>query len=111
LIIFSLSPKYHAHYAPKSTSGPQSAVGRRGPGAPALSTSHDEGPAGHGGALIYPEAPQAHRGKKSETSKLLETEKLSEARISQARTVLAHSRRLAESVLAGLRSFDDSRRL
>jgi hypothetical protein len=53
-----------------------------------------------GFALLYPEA-KAHRGKRSEAGKVLETESFSRARVSQARSVLRHSRELAEAVRDG----------
>jgi hypothetical protein len=58
-------------------------------------------------AFIYPEPEKAYRGKKSDqAAKLLETKTFSGARLSQARTVLRHSRTLGEAVLAGVEKLD-----
>jgi hypothetical protein len=59
-------------------------------------------------AMIYPEAEKAHRGKKSEQAKVLETKSFSSARLSQARAVLAHSPPIASAVLAGSKSLDEA---
>lgn len=57
-------------------------------------------------AMLYPEPENVYRGKKIETGKLLKTEGFSAALLSQERTVLAHSKPLAESVLAGVKPLD-----
>jgi len=49
-------------------------------------------------AMIYPETEKAHRGKKSEQAKVLETKTFSSACLSQARTILHTSRPLAQAV-------------
>lgn len=55
-------------------------------------------------AMIYPEPGKGGRGNKAKKS--LETEGFSAARLSQARSVLRHSRGLAEDVLAKRTSLD-----
>jgi len=55
-------------------------------------------------AMVYPEPAKAHRGKKSEYSKLLEAKAFSSDRLWQARTVLRHSEKVAAAVLARGRS-------
>jgi hypothetical protein len=49
-------------------------------------------------AMLFPEQ-KVYRGKKSESAKLLETESISGARLSQARSVLRHSLALAQDVI------------
>ena len=53
-------------------------------------------------AMIYPEPSKGGRGKKNH----LETKGFSAARLSQARSVLRHSRALAEDVMMGRKVFD-----
>lgn len=55
-------------------------------------------------AMIYPEREKGGRGRKAQNSS--ETEGFSAARLSQARTVLRHSRALAEQVMAKHLSLD-----
>jgi hypothetical protein len=55
-------------------------------------------------AMIYPEPEKGGRGNKAKN--LLGTEGFSAARLSQARSVLRHSRALAEDVLATRKSLD-----
>jgi ParB-like chromosome segregation protein Spo0J len=58
-------------------------------------------------AMVYPEPEKTTHGKKSKTKLLLETKtNFSGARLSQARTVLAHSTDLARAVLAGTKALD-----
>jgi hypothetical protein len=59
-------------------------------------------------AMVYPEPEKTTHGKKSKTKLLLETKtNFSDARLSQARTVLAHSTDLARAVLAGASGFPE----
>jgi hypothetical protein len=56
---------------------------------------------------VYPEPEKTTHGKKSKTKLLLETKtNFSGARLSQARTVLAHSTDLARAVLDGSKALD-----
>jgi len=57
-------------------------------------------------AMIYPEPEKGGRGKKSEAANLAETAKFSHRRLNEARAVLRHPRKLAESVIAGTKSLD-----
>jgi hypothetical protein len=59
-------------------------------------------------AMIYPDAAERGRGKKSETRKLEETSNFSYRRLNRARSVLRHSRDLAESVVKGSISLDEA---
>ncbi|EFG8199622.1 hypothetical protein BZU93_30690 [Salmonella enterica subsp. enterica] len=52
-------------------------------------------------AKIYPDPDTAHRGKTSETGKLLETKTFSAAALSQARAVIVYASELAPNVLSG----------
>ena len=69
-------------------------------------------------AMIYPEAEKAHRGKRSEAGKLLETKGFSAARLSQARSILRHDatshlRTAAQSAAAAeeqMKAADEARR-
>jgi hypothetical protein len=54
-------------------------------------------------AMLYPEPEKGGRGRKSEAGKLLVSGGFPRQRLDQARTVLAHSRTLAEAVLADRR--------
>jgi ParB-like chromosome segregation protein Spo0J len=56
-------------------------------------------------AMIYPE-PRRGRGNKDEALKVLETRDFSRQRLEQARSVLKHSRALAEDVLSKRTSLD-----
>jgi hypothetical protein len=58
-------------------------------------------------ALIYPE-PKRGRGKKDEARKVLETRAFSRQRLEQARSILRHSRALAEDVVAKRTSLDEA---
>jgi hypothetical protein len=60
-------------------------------------------------AMIYPEPEKGgarERGSISETKTELMRAKISDARLSQARTVLRHSRELAQAVVAGITPLD-----
>jgi hypothetical protein len=59
-------------------------------------------------AMIYPDAEKGGRGKKSEARNLEETSKFTYRRLNQARSVLRHSRDLAESVLKGSIPLDEA---
>jgi hypothetical protein len=52
-------------------------------------------------AMIYPDPEKTAPGKRSSHATLSEPKSVSAARLSQTRTVLHHSRALAEDVLAG----------
>ena len=55
-------------------------------------------------AMIYPEPGKGGRGKKSEAGNSAGTAGFSARRVQDARTILRHSRALAEAVLKGARS-------
>jgi hypothetical protein len=61
-------------------------------------------------AMIYPEPERGGRGNKSALGKGSDSEPFlfSKARLSDARSVLRHSRVLAESVVKGAVSLDDA---
>jgi hypothetical protein len=59
-------------------------------------------------AILYPEPDKRGRGNKGQTAKLAETADFSRKRLSEARTVLAYSRPLADEVLKGVVSLDDA---
>ena len=54
-------------------------------------------------AMVYPEPEKGGRGKKS-----LIIKEFNQGRVSQARTVLRHSRKLSEAVIAGTISLNDA---
>jgi len=54
-------------------------------------------------AMIYPEPEKAHRGKRTEAGKVLETKGFSPALLSQARPVLAYSQPLCGHCSKALR--------
>jgi hypothetical protein len=56
-------------------------------------------------AMMYPESENGGRGKKSAAKNLLVSSGFSRQRLDQARTILHHSRPLAESVLKGITKF------
>lgn len=62
-------------------------------------------------AMLYPEREKGGRGKKSKAGNCPETGQFSKQRLSDARTVIKHSRELAESVLKGNRSLDQALKL
>ncbi len=57
-------------------------------------------------AMIYPEPGKGGRGKKSEAGNSAGTAGFSARRVQDARTILRHSRALAEAVLKGAKPFD-----
>jgi hypothetical protein len=57
-------------------------------------------------AMVYPEPEKGGRGKKGEIKTVTEKTTVSGSRITVARTVLRHSRELAENVMRGIISLD-----
>lgn len=57
-------------------------------------------------AMMYPEPEKGGRGKKSAAENLLKISKFKRDRLDRARSVLHHSRSLAESVLKGITPLD-----
>jgi hypothetical protein len=57
-------------------------------------------------AMLYPEPEKGGRGKKSEARNRPETGQFSKQRLSDARTILRHSRKVAESVMKGYITLD-----
>jgi ParB-like nuclease domain len=59
-------------------------------------------------AMIYPEPEKGGRGKKSQAAKSAETSGFSIRRVEQARSVMRHSRKLAEDVIKGSATLDEA---
>jgi len=59
-------------------------------------------------AFLYPEPEKGGRGKNGDARKAVETTGFSVERLKQARSVLRHSRTMAESVLKGIIPLDDA---
>lgn len=58
-------------------------------------------------AMLYPEPEKGDRGKNAAARKVVETTGFSPARLTQARSVLAFSRPMAEAALKNIDSLDE----